>query len=69
MLSFERPFLCESGEQWLAKCPFIVLTLFVCHKFDLASFLDPSSCAFNSRTMFTEKESAPVDVLCLSVGI
>lgn len=67
--SFERPLLCESWEQWLGKHASVVVKFFIYRKFDSASFPHPDSCTVNSRRVFTEKESVPGHVLCLSVGI
>lgn len=68
MLSFEIPFLCESGEQWLGKGMSAVVNFFIYHNFDSASFPAPDSCIMNSKRALTEKESVPGDVLCLFVG-
>lgn len=67
--SFERSLLCESGEQWLGKRTSVVVEYFIYHKFDSSSFPEVDSCTVTSRNAFTEKESVPGDVLCLSIGM
>lgn len=62
--SFETSLLCE----WLGKRTSVVVKFFIYHKFDSSSFPEVDSCTVNSRNVFTEKESVPGDVLCLSIG-